>query len=208
MAEPGDGPQPPLPPADPSVLRPLVTVLPAGTALARIHQPRHDPLFFGPPPGSPPLARFDAPDGAFRTLYAGLSPEAAFAESIVRRLAGGGLVAWAGPAARALARLAVTAELRLVRLEGPGLARIGATAAVASGPYRIARAWAAALHAHPDRPAGLLYRARHDDAAFCVALFDRAAAHLAVTGSLPLVADRRRLGALLDRYGLGLDPER
>ena len=41
-----------------------------------------------------------------------------------------------------------------------------------------------------------------------MALFDRAADRLAVTGSLPLTADRRRLGALLDRYGLGLDPER
>lgn len=61
-----------------------------------------DPLFFGPKPGDPPAGRFDAADGNFATCYAGLTPEACFAEKFLRRLPG-----------RAI-------EAALVRLPPPG----------------------------------------------------------------------------------------
>jgi hypothetical protein len=65
----------------------------------------------------------------------------------------------------------------LIRLAGPGLARLGATAEVThSGlPYDGAQAWSAALFGHPVAADGIAYHARHDDAELCYALFDRAA---------------------------------
>src|SRR5262249_43966467 len=77
--------------------------------------------------------------------------------------------------ARARARLRVTRDLRLVNLHGAGLARLGATAEVVHGglPYDVPQAWSKALYGHPLVPDGIAYTARHDDTAFCYALFDR-----------------------------------
>lgn len=107
-------------------------------------------------------------------------------------------------AARVVSTVALTHAVRLVPLHGPGLARLGATAAVASGDYALSRSWARAIWSHPERADGIAYRARHDDGEICVALFDRAAGALEVGGSQSLTADERRLGAVLRRYGVGL----
>jgi hypothetical protein len=73
-------------------------------------------------------------------------------------------------------RLEITTDLNLIRLAGPSLAILGATAEVVHGglPYDAAQAWSKALFEHPLRPDGIAYYARHDDEALCYAIFDRA----------------------------------
>src|SRR3546814_4890108 len=55
----------------------------AGALLHRIPRKALDPVFFGPA-GSTPLARFDAPDGSYKVLYAARALETAFGETMVR----------------------------------------------------------------------------------------------------------------------------
>lgn len=196
----------PLPPDDlPG--RPLdLEAVAAGATLWRIHAARHDARWFGPAPGAPPANRFDAPDGGFRVCYLGCTPEAAFAETFLRTPVPR-LVAASVLATRCLTPLTVARPLRLARLHGAALGRLGATAEVAHGrDYACARAWSAALHAHPDAPDGLLYPSRHDDGERCVALFDRAADALGEAGGVPSLLGDARLPALLDRWRLGFDP--
>lgn len=97
-------------------------------------------------------------------------------------------------------------DLRLVALHGPGLVRVGGTAAVVSGPYALTRLWSLAIHEHPDAADGIRYRARHDDDSFAVALFDRAADALAAGERKELLARESlaELAAWLDRYAVGL----
>ena len=97
-------------------------------------------------------------------------------------------------------------QARRPREEGRRLARLGATAAVCSEPYGVCRAWSLALHAHPECPDGIRYRARHDDDGFAVALFTRGADALGVTTRYTLDSPHaaEELAAWLDRYGTGL----
>jgi hypothetical protein len=203
MSDVAGAPTAPLPPAD-LASRALRTVpIAAGETLWRLHRRDRNPVFFGPPDGDPPAARFDAPDGAFKVLYAARSPEGAFAETALRQH--GRLVAWTWLSARALCPLRVVRRLQLAQLHGAGLARMRATAAVTSGAYAVSRWWAAAIHAHPNRVDGLLYRARHDNDAYALALFDRARRKVEPPrGPTPPLALDPRLPALLHRYGIGI----
>lgn len=176
---------------------------PAGMALFRVVPAEAEPLFFGPKPGDPPAGRFDATDGSFRTCYAGLTPEACFAEKFLRRLRGQALEA-ALVRMMALVRLELLRPLALVALHSPGLAQIAATAAVANGPYSTSRQWAAALFAHPQRPDGLCWRSRFDDSLFCVALFDRCKGDLHVAQKVTLISQPALLLAMIDRWRLAL----
>jgi len=201
----GEPGPPPLPPGDLD-RRPLpLHVSPAGTELFRIHRAGREALFFGPPPGKPARGRWDAPGGEFRVCYLGEASFVAFAVTLLRE-PGRSLVESIDVADRAIARVRVERDLRLVALHGPGLARLGATAAVCTGPYDVSRRWALALHEHPDRPDGIRYRARHDDDGFAVALFDRARDAVAEVGSRGLMAPEGadELARWLDRYGIGL----
>jgi RES domain len=192
-------PKPPRPPAD-LATRPLpIEEKLAGTLWWRIHLRYYHPLFFGPSPGKLPQNRFDAPDGSYRICYLGLSEAASFAESFLREP--GLILAEGDLEPRAFSRILNTDPLRLVELYGAGLAKIGATAAVASGPYDISQEWGLAFHGHPDQPDGILYRARHDDDVFCAAIFDRASAILTLSAIEPILKDRLRLQRLLARYG-------
>lgn len=178
---------------------------PAGTILSRIHSAAREPLFFGPAPGSPPLGRWDAPAGEFGVCYLAEQPHIAFAETLLRE-PGKTLIEETDLESRSAAEVEVGRNLALVAMHGPGLARIGATAAVVTGAYAVSRAWALALHDHPSRPDGIRYRARHDDDGFAIALFDRGRGALAVAGTAPLVSVERctAVAGWLDRYGIGL----
>jgi len=61
---------------------------------------------------------------------------------------------------------------------------------------------------HPRKPDGILYRARHDPARTCAAIFDRAQSVLTPTEVGTLAADMHRnlLGDILDTYGFALIP--
>ena len=108
-----------------------------------------------------------------------------------------------------LAGVTPARAFRLVDLRGHGLASMGADAALASGlDYDLSRRWARAIHDHPRKPDGILYRARHDPSRTCAAIFDRAESVLAPStlGTPWDDAHRRLLGDILETYGFGLIP--
>jgi len=148
--------------------------------------------------------RFDDPLGRFRVCYLGTSIEVCFTETFLRnppvRILGLDDVA-----DRLIATIQVSRSSRLVPLHGPSLARLGSTAELAtSGDYSLSQAWSGALWEHTDGPDGLVYRSRHDDSAWCIAVYDRARESLAVVAKHSLADDSRLLARLLKRYDLGL----
>ena len=173
--------------------------------LYRIHRSVHGPLWFGPGAGNPAAYRFDAPGGEYGVCYFGVTPGASFAETFLRTPPVR-LIAMEELAARSLAILRPRRSLRLVSLHGPGLARLGATAEVASGGYGLSREWSIALWRHPSAPDGILYRCRHDDESFAIALFDRAGDAVDHESSDPWLRRPALLAALARRYGFGLIP--
>jgi hypothetical protein len=189
----------PLPPPDFASRDLPIETLPKGTRLVRIHRSDLGPLFFGATGGN----RFDDPHKAYGVCYLSLTLEGAFAETCLRSV-GARFVSLTFLEARSFSEIALTKPLRLVSVHGPGLARIGATGAVTSGPHVIAQRWSRAIHDHSEAPDGISYRANHDNGELCAALFDRARDRLVPADPTPLTADRERLAALLERYKVGL----
>ena len=171
----------------------------ATTVWSRLHHRTDSPIFFGRTGNH----RFDAPAGEFGVLYLGRDVNAAFVETFLRE-PGKTLVAESDIEARHLSRITASRTLSLVEVTGPGLVRVGATAAVSSGPYQISKQWSLALWSHPQTPDGLLYRARNDDARFCAAVFDRVGDIFTDEPMGPLTDDPKLLAALLDTYRIGL----
>jgi hypothetical protein len=182
---------------------PIATVPPV--RIYRIHRTEYTPVWFGPGPDKPPAYRFDAPAGEFGVCYFGRTPEASFAETFLRQPPVR-LISMQDLASRSLATFRLARSVRLVSLNGPGLAQLGATAEIASGDYSLSRAWALALWKHPSAPDGLMYRCRHDDDSFAVALFDRAADAVTLGASSPLHLQQALVGWLSRRYRFGLVP--
>jgi hypothetical protein len=138
-------------------------------------------------------------------LYASETLDGAFVETFGRS-PGVNTVSQGQLAARSLALIEAFRPLRLVDLTGAGLARIGATNSLTAGPHSMAQRWSRALWSHRSRPDGLLYRARHDPACFCVAIFSRAARSLRAVpqGGLLDAARQPLLAATLRRYDFSL----
>ena len=179
----------------------------AGTTWYRIHRAGREPLWFGPAPGAAPEFRFDAPGGEYRICYLGASPEASFAETLLRRPPVR-LIERAELAIRQLSSVVVLRELRLAALHGQGLARAGVAGEVTMGlDYSRSRAAALELWSHPERVDGISYQCRHDSGEIAIALFSRAhhpRAALAVERTTPLMADPLLLAAWAERYGFGI----
>jgi hypothetical protein len=180
----------------------MLATFEAGTRFFRLHRKDNGAVFFGRSRGN----RFDSPDGSFGVLYVGLDEYCAFIETfgqdtgirVVTRLA---------LEQRRLAYLTTRTTLSLIDLASSGsLARIGADSRLFSGSHAIAQRWSAALRAHPVKPAGILYPARHDPARNACALFDLPEATFEVddAGSLSESKNRSLLAEILDRYGFGL----
>jgi len=159
----------PLPPADLHERRPDLVEPPAGEKLHRFYTAQWKPIYFD----RSTTGRFNAPDGSYGVLYAAREPAGAFAETFLRT-PGRTLIDLELLRRKAYVRLIAGTKLTLIRLAGPGLARLGATAEVThSGlPYNIAQAWSAALFEHPIAADGIAYHARHDDTKLCYALYD------------------------------------
>jgi hypothetical protein len=168
----------------------------------RIHPAAHAPLYFGRAPRN----RFDAPAGEFGVLYVAADAHGAFVETFGHET-GVSFVTAAELGQRGLAVVTAARALRLADLRGAGLARMGADAALTAGlDYDLSRRWAHAIHDHPRKPDGILYRARHDPARTCAAIFDRAQSVLTPTkvGTLAEDAHANLLGDILDTYGFAL----
>jgi hypothetical protein len=124
----------------------------------RIHAKARNALWFGPARGRPPIHRFDDPRGRFRVCYLRTNEEGCFAETFLRNPPVR-ILSLEDLADRFIATLEVGKELRLMPLHGPGLARLGVTAELASGSdNERSQGLSQALWEHSDKPDGILYR--------------------------------------------------
>jgi hypothetical protein len=190
---------PPLPPADLHSEALPIHKLDAGGRIHRLHQSRYVAKYFGRSGDW----RFDAPDNSFGTLYAGLTAEVAFVETILRGR--GRFVAQAELEVRSFCTFMTKRPLKLVSLYGAALTRLKATAAISSSPtYDVSQAWALAFWSHPDQPDGIVYRSTHDDDHHALVLFDRASAAIDAGTSVNVMDDPNQLARILNRYDASL----
>lgn len=175
-----------------------------GTEWLRIHSRTKSAIWFGPAAGYPPVNRFDDPDSQFKVCYLGTTIDICFAETFLRNPPVR-ILSLADLESRAVATIRTRRDLRLVPLHGPNLAKIGVTAEIASSTdYAHSQEISRRLWEHPDKPDGILYRARHDDSNICVCLFDRAKTAMRTVAESSLTQDLNQLSRLLVQYGLGL----
>jgi hypothetical protein len=176
----------------------------AGTRWLRIHPRNKSALWFGPAAGKPGVNRFDDPAARFRVCYLGTTIDVCFAETFLRNPPVR-ILALEDLKLRSVAAIEITRDLRLAALHGPGLARLGVTAELASGAvYAVSQAWSRSLWEHPDAPDGIVCRSRHDDSSLCVAIYNRAKAALTIVEDRRLTDDPKLLARLLRRYDIGL----
>jgi hypothetical protein len=193
----------PLPPGDLATRDPLVLQLGAGEIVHRFFTAAYEPLYFDRSLDG----RLNAPDGSYGVLYCAKTQAGAFAETFLRQ-PGRTLLPADLIQSKAYVRLQITRRLRLIRLAGRGLARLGATAEVVHGglPYDVPQAWSRALRHHPSTPDGIAYHARHDDAELCYALFDHAQDAIEAAGLSRDLDVQAWFWDLADEYGVGLAP--
>jgi hypothetical protein len=179
----------------------VLPIVASNDSWLRIHRVEHGPLFFGRTCSN----RFDAPGGEFGVLYVGATTDAALIETF-GHATGDNFVQRSELLLRGISVIGSTAQLKLVDLTGPGLARIGADERLCSGSQQLARRWSAALYSHSINPDGLLFRARHDPSQMCAAFFDRAEPHLVIrkTTRLSDAAFEDELLEFLLKYDFGL----
>jgi hypothetical protein len=186
----------------------LAETIPAGSVLIRVHHRARDPVWFGPPPGMPPQHRFDAPAGAYRTLYCAARLAGAFVESVLRRPSGR-IVARAYVEERAWTELTTLRAFRLAKLCDEGLHWHSTDAAIsASHDYTEPRRLASALYAVFPEADGIAYRARHNNGEICYALFDRVAVEDLMPGEpRPFAANRPAVDQLMALHGALFDTD-
>lgn len=166
----------------------------------RSHPTRRDAVYFG----RKGAYRFDAPDGEYGVLYVGANPHVAFIESFQ--------IAGIHPAVtesklkdRSLSRIRARGAVRLVNLaESGALTKIGADARIFTASYTVSQRWSRAIHDHPDKPDGILYRPRHDPARIAAAIFDRIAERVTAETMGTWVDQKAVLADVLDTYGVAL----
>jgi len=196
---PGDHP---LPHAELAAQDPLIFTLHAGHVLYRHHQIIHDPIFFG----TTGNYRFDDPDcpapGSFGVLYSGADPECCLLESC-GSTTGVPAVSGAYLDARSIARMELTESLRFIDLVEPGgLTSIGADGRLATGSYKVAQQWSAALRKHPTKPDGIRYRSRHAPERIAYAIYTRSPTTFSVTsmGSFTDAANEALFKRIIKMY--------
>jgi len=143
--------------------------------LFRVHLASYSPLHFG----KTGTSRFDDPLRKYGVLYAATTPQAAFAEAFLREL-DFMVIEEKAVRERGLSEIGIK-TLRCVDLTGHGLRRLSCDNRIADElPCDTPGLWSKALHEHPQRPDGILYRSRHNPRFVCVAVFSRARKHLLV----------------------------
>lgn len=170
----------------------------------RVHKTSRGPLFFGTSGSN----RFDAPAGEYGVLYVGADAHCAFIETF-GHATGARSVTVGELASKGMATVKCSRPLRLLDLTGKGLARIGADARLTSGDdYGLSHRWSRAIHDHPSKPDGVLYRARHDPQRLSAAIFERVGPDLSVVSDTAMLDPgfATVLGRILDDYRFGLMP--
>ena len=200
---PGDHPPPH---AELAAQHPLIFTVPERGILYRHHQKIHDPVYFG----KKGEYRFDDPDcpvpGCFGVLYAGADPESCLLESC-GTTTGVPAVSGAYLDARSIARMELTNSLRFIDLvDDGGLASIGADGRLATGSYKVAQQWSAALKKHPCKPDGIRYRSRHAPERIAYAIYERPPSSFSVTsmGSFTDPANEALFKRILKTYNFAL----
>jgi hypothetical protein len=177
----------------------------AGTILYRIHRTGLGAMYFGRTPDPDERQRWDSPDASYGVWYAGEPDYVAFAETLLRDVT---LTSIPQDAltSRSFTEVRVSRDLTMVNFADAALFPLGADASAADAEYRVTGAWSAALHSHSQGVDGIRHRAPHDNSGISYAVFDRAADAFEPRSSVPLLSPQNavRLGAWLDRYGLGL----
>lgn len=168
-------------PDPPDPFRPDTEALPAGTALYRVHSNARGVAEFNPGVGSATRFGFFA-DPPVPILYAASTQQAAVAESLLHDIpAAGGILPYAAYADKVMGRIRPTRDLRLAKLRGLGLRRLGVEAAqvtdTPASAYPDTVRWAEAAHrAGYD---GIVWTSRKcNDAAAFVIFGDRCAGYL------------------------------
>lgn len=152
---------------------PFVEV-PVTQVLWRVHRLEHDALWFGPAAGHPPQGRFDAPAGEFGVCYFAATPGVAILETVVRGLKVP-IISRTVLQGRGLSAVALAEPLRMLQLEGKGLASFGLSAHEISGPdLGDCQDLARQVHEALDGVDGIQYRSRWDTSELCWVVFDRA----------------------------------
>ena len=170
----------------------------AGTILHRIHRVAHGPIFFGPA-GSAPEQRYDAPDGAFKTLYLARSLETAFGETLVR-LPSIPYVLSSDVEVRCRSELITSRPLRLFPLVDAGVSSLGLSFTDLHGAA-YARTWEISGQIHSRTPAdGILYTSRFDNKP-CIDLFDRAQDAVVETAVRAVPIPPEQAAMLCHHYG-------
>jgi hypothetical protein len=176
-------------PAPPSDLasRPLPLTRVSGP-LFRIHQIVYPAAHFG----KTAKHRFDDPLKEYAVLYGSVKPDAAFAETLLRRI--NLMLVWERDLqARALSEIKIL-PCRCVNLTAHGLRQISCDSRIANElPYYNTQLWSRAFYEHPNQPSGILYRSRHNPRLVCVALFSRVERDVSVSQTTPLVDPALRL---------------
>lgn len=192
----------PLPPPDLDSREPLLIEIPSGATIHRFYTAIYDPIYFD----KSKLGRFNAPDGTFGVLYTAGSKAGAFAETFLRT-PGRTLIESDFLRRKAYVRLTVVRTLKLIRLAGPGLGRLCATAEVTHGglPHDVPQTWSKALCKHPIKADGIAYYSRHDDDELCHGLFDRAARFI-VEDDREMDLDQDWFWTMAEKYRVGLAP--
>ncbi|HLL81793.1 MAG TPA: hypothetical protein VK420_04040 [Longimicrobium sp.] len=150
---------PPLPPADLSRRALPIGEVPAGTILCRIHRTAAGVPYFGPRTDPRQRGRWDAPNDGYGVCYLEWEGRTAFSGTLLCELDREEVSVSGDLAPRSLARVEVKRPLLLARMHGPGLRQMRATAAVVQGSYDLTWAWSHAVHEHPHRVDGIMYRA-------------------------------------------------
>jgi hypothetical protein len=169
----------------------------------RIHKSTNAPIFFGPATTTPPVYRFDAPGGEYRTLYLGKDFSAAFVETLLRnpRVP---FVELAEIELRSVSVLTNNHSLVMIDLCGQGLSRIGVDNRLATGSYEKAGQWALKLWGNAARPDGLLYRSKHNPEYICAAVFDRKHCTFCEASTEALKDIPHRWAPILSAHGKGI----
>jgi RES domain len=192
--------QPPSPPAWLASKSLPIETIRSDRWLYRVHS--EDPIFFGPPPGTGPIYRFDSPDRAYGAMYVGLELESALVETLLRNPELQ-IVSQSEVDRRRWSRVRGSRNLRMAKLYGNGLSAMGATAEVSTGRYGLSRKWSKAIWDHPDSVDGLLYRSKHDNDRLCAAIFSREG--IDMVAEPPETFDPGWLNTTLRDYGKVLD---
>jgi hypothetical protein len=182
-------------------------ILETGSAIIRIHHKDNGAIWFGPKPGLPPAYRFDAPAAEYRTMYAAVRIEGAFAETILHGKTEEQLVGRAYVEQRAWTEFTTLRPFKLMKLYDDGLFWHGTDASISAMPsYTRSRQIALAAFREGSDLDGIAYRSRHDNGELCFALFDRVTSADFDAGRTQSFHEQPHIcDSLMVRYGAAYD---